>query len=468
MTPPPDPSPWMSAYYALEWLIRLAMLAIVPLRRTPAAARSWLLLAFFLPLLGLALFLLIGRPSFPRWRRRRFRRLSPRIARVAEALRARGEAGDAATAALVERIGGFPAVGGHVVDLVDDYDAVIDRLVADIDAARTHVRLLAYIFADDDSGQRVIHALARAVRRGVACHVLFDPVGSRPWARSVRRRLREAGVDARAALPFRLVRGRTRRDMRNHRKLFLVDGAVAWAGSQNLVDRDFREGVVNHELVARITGPTVAALEAVFALDWALETRRLLPLAAVPEATGSAVLQALPSGADYAMQGFLTLLAWRIHAATREVVIVTPYLVPDESLSGALRTAALRGVDVHLVLSGVVDQWLVNLAQRSYYDDLLACGVRIHRFRGGLLHAKNATIDGRFGLLGSSNVDIRSFQLNEEISLLLHDADCAAQLRAIQQRWMDASDVLDLAAWRARPRLPRVAENAARMVSPLL
>lgn len=459
----------ISAYYAFEWLVRLAMLALVPLRRTPAAARSWLLLVFFLPVVGLLLFLLIGRPAFPRWRRNRFRRMSPVLRRVAAAIRRHEPPGaQGATSMLVENIGGFPAAGGHALALIDDYAATVDRLVADIDAARTHVRLLAYIFADDATGMRVIDALARATSRGVACHVLFDPVGSRRWKRGLARRLAAAGVEHRATLPFRVLRGRTRRDMRNHRKLFLIDGRIAYAGSQNLVDRDFRRGIVNHELVARLEGPSVAALEAVFVLDWFLETRRLLPLARVPGAAGASHVQALPSGADYSAQGFLTLLAWRVHAARREVVIVTPYLIPDESLSGALRTAALRGVDVHLLLSEVVDQRLVNLAQRSYYDDLLACGVRVHRFRDGLLHAKNATVDGEFALLGSSNVDIRSFQLNEEISLLLHDAADAARVRAIQQRWLDRSDALALADWRRRPWLPRLAENAARMVSPLL
>src|SRR5262249_11569647 len=155
------------------------------------------------------------------------------------------------------------------------YQAAIDRLVADIDGARRHVRLLVYIFADDGTGGQVIAALSRAVARGVPCQVMIDPVGSYRWIRDTTRRLVEAGVEVREALPFRMLRGRTRRDMRNHRKLFVIDGEIGFAGSQNIVDHDFRPGVRNRELVARVTGPIVAEMEAVVRADWYLETETM-------------------------------------------------------------------------------------------------------------------------------------------------------------------------------------------------
>jgi cardiolipin synthase len=460
------------AWYVLEWIIRIAMLIAVPFRRTPAATRGWLLLIFFLPLPGLLLFLAIGTPRFPQWRSERFEQLRPFFAEIATRLRqsAPPQVGEPLEiAALAERLGQLPLTNGNEIDLIGDYATMIDRLVADIDAARYHVRILVYIFADDSTGQRVVAALARAAARGVACHVLVDPVGSHRWIRGTLRLLAEADVHARAILPFRLLGRRTRRDMRNHRKLFLIDGSIGYAGSQNIVDRQFKPGIVNQELVARVAGPAVAAMSAVFVADWYLETEELLDAGPrVPPAAGAAVAQVLPSGANYPLEGFLTLLTWQIDRAEREVVLVTPYLIPDEGLLAVLATAVLREVDVRIVVSAVADQWLVSHAQASYYDELLSRGVHVHRYRGHLLHAKAVRIDDRLAIIGSSNVDIRSFQLNEEVSLLLYDAPSIGALRMIQQGYLAASDELQLTSWRKRSGFRKFVENGARLVSPLL
>lgn len=464
--------PLGEAFYVLEWVIRLAMLAVVPFRRSPAATRSWLLLVFFLPIPGLLLFLAIGAPRFPRWRAARFERLRPFFMEAADRLSRTMPPGPdtpAEIAALAQRLGNMPAVGGNAIELIEDYEAVIDRLIADIDGASLHVRILAYIFADDATGCKVIAALDRATRRGVACHVLFDPVGSHRWNKGVLGRLEAAGVEARTALPFHLWRARTRRDMRNHRKLFLIDGEIGYAGSQNIVARNFRPGIVNRELVARVKGPAVAEMNVAFLGDWYLETEVLLePTPAIPAAAGGTTLQVLPSGADYPIESFQALLTWQIAQARSEAIIVTPYLIPDESLLAGLRTAVLRGVDVRIIVSAAVDQWLVRLAQESYYVELLRAGVRIHAYRNELLHAKNVRIDSQLGILGSSNVDIRSFQLNEEISLLLFDPHAIAWLAEIQQRYVAQSDEILPEGWYRRGRLRKLAENGARLVSPLL
>jgi cardiolipin synthase len=162
------------------------------------------------------------------------------------------------------------------------------------------------------------------------------------------------------------------------------------------------------------------------------------------------------------------VLVWQIHAARERVTIVTPYLIPDDALISAMRTARARGVEIDLIVSAVVDQRLVHLAQCSYYDAILAEGVRIHRYRDYLLHAKSVAIDRRLAIVGSSNVDLRSFQLNEEVSLLLLDPDAIGRVEHVQRGYIEASDPLGLDEWRRRPRLLRVAENLARLMSPLL
>lgn len=333
-------------WYAAEWLIRFGALAVVPLRRSPAAAAGWLLLIFFIPVPGLLLYLLIGRPRFPAARQRRSRELRPFIADVARRLEG-GGAGcdDGEVAKFAQVLGRLPCAGGNSIELIDDYDGFIDRLATDIRQAKRTVDILVYIFADDAVGQRLAAELAQAVRRGVRCRVMFDAIGSHRWRRGTLQLLRNAGVEVREALPVRWLRRHDRADMRNHRKLFVIDGAIGYAGSQNLVAKDFRPGVVNRELVARVGGPVVAAMAAVISADWTMEDYgppRPAPVV-VPAAEGETRLQLLPSGADYPLEGFETLLVWQIHRARQRVVLVTPYFVPDENVIGALRSAATRG-----------------------------------------------------------------------------------------------------------------------------
>jgi cardiolipin synthase len=463
-------------YAMCGWLIRVAMLGILPLKRSPQSATSWLLLVFLWPIPGLILFLAVGRTDGAQSRRRRFEDLAPFFAEAAAAMRASGPSvpqGPHDVTDLATKLGNLPAVGGNSLEFLCDYDAMIDRLVSDIDLARKHVRIMVYIFADDATGTKVIAALARASQRGVVCNVLIDPVGSHPWRRATLAALAHAGVSARESLPVSFLGLRRRSDMRNHRKLFIIDGVTGYAGSQNLVDKAFRRGVVNQEMVVRVTGVVVAAMTAVFVADWYCETEILLepPTHFVPvpgPAQGKVAALLLPSGAEYPLRGFETMLVWLIHSARHRVILTTPYFIPDEALQSAMQIAVARGVEVILIISAIIDQPLVRLAQCSYYDDLLSAGVRITCFQDRLLHAKNVSIDDRVGIVGSSNIDIRSFQLNEEVSLLLLDPASVGDLVALQEQALMHSEPIDLATWRQRSRLHQLGEGLARLVSPLL
>ena len=240
---------------------------------------------------------------------------------------------------------------------------------------------------------------------------------------------------------------------------------------QNLVDRDFKGGIVNQELVVRTTGPVVLELQGVFVTDWFLETEQVLDDPAIcpePNYTGETIAQVLPSGPDHPGAGVERLIEALIYGARTRVVITTPYFIPNEALLHALETAVLRGVDVHLVLSKPVDQVLVNLAQRSYYAALLASGVNIHLYRDKLLHAKHLSVDEDICLIGSSNIDLRSFILNSEISLVLFDRRATERLREEQERYFAASDLLSLERWNKRSLASKTIENIARLMSPLL
>ena len=459
----------LALYYLLcEWAIRLVMIVVIPMRRAPEAARSWLLLVLFLPIPALVAYRLFGRARFPAWRRKRFSATADMRGTVAASLPG-DEFKSGAISRLAETLGGFPACGGNRIDFHTDYDATIAAMIHEIDHAQRTVHILTYIFADDRTGFAVAEALARAKKRGVAVRVMLDALGSRAWAERTLAMLEFREIEAHLVLPVRLAAlRRARGDLRNHRKLCIVDGTRAFIGSQNIVDRDFRPGIVNDELVARVEGPVVAALEAVFASDWHLETRQDLGPIAVPELGGEAALQAMPSGPDFDTPGFERLLVELVHGARERLIIVSPYLIPDEALLIAMKNAVARGVTVDLIVSMVVDQRLVSFAQRSYYDELMSAGIAIYRYRDRLLHAKNVSVDGRIGVIGSSNADVRSFTLNAEISLVSHDAPANSTLERIQESYMAMSDRLGLDEWRGRARRDRFLENMARLVGPLL
>lgn len=471
---------WIAyGYYASEWVIRIVMLIVVPFRRSPDAAKGWLLLIFFQPWVGLVIYFLIGRPTLPRWRlervadmREKMQAVRHRIMQSPAIKLPKLDPELSQPVRLATRLGTLPPFDGNQSELLPDYIGAINRLVADIDAARQHVHLLYYIFADDAVTAPVIAALGRAVARGVKCRVLFDFLGSKRWRDTVLAKLTAAKVEVHTTLPVGWFRRSTGRiDLRNHRKIAVIDGRIGYTGSQNLVDPTFKPGIVYQELVVRVVGPVALALQGVFASDWYLETGELLDTLETfpdPEAAGNGMVQALPSGPTFSTRNTQRLIVSLIHASRHRVVLTTPYFIPDAALEQALETAVKRGVEVHLVVSKQRDQMLVGLAQASYYDSILERGVHIHQYHEKFLHAKHASFDDTIALIGSSNLDIRSFVLNNEISLLFYDDGIAKQLRVEQERYFAGSEELKLEVWRQRSRLTRFAENMARLMSPLL
>ena len=469
---------WAALHLASEWLIRLVMLVYVPQRRSPAAARSWLLLIFIFPYAGLILYSIFGRPYLSSYRiqlqQRAARLLHTTGRQVFQKYAARPEVPGpfAQAVTLAENLGDFGMVGGNQVELITDYYGAIDRLVADIDAASQHVHLLYYIFADDETGTRVAAALGKAVARGIQCRVLMDGLGSKRALRTLAPRMRVAGIEVFESLPVHFLRRKSARfDLRNHRKIAVIDGHTAYVGSQNLVNRDFKPGIIYEELMARVTGPAVLQLQGVFLTDYFAESDNDLfkPEYFLPQKpAGNTAAQVLPSGPGFPQANMQRLVVSLLYSAQERVVITTPYFIPDEALLDAMKIAVLRGVEVHLVVSRQADQILVCHAQRSFYDELLEAGVRVHVYREHLMHSKHLSFDDQIAVIGSSNLDLRSFLLNEEISLIDYDPGVASALRRIQERYFAESDELNLEAWRRRPRFMKVLQNTARLVDSVL
>ena len=463
----------------LAWVIRIVMLFWVPTRRSPEAARSWLLLIFFQPAVGLMLYWLIGRAEMPRWRRRRIRQLKQRLVPLLERVRGReGLSVDGVdpqvmpAANLAGRLGMLPILGGNVVELLSDYSGALARLAADIEAAQEHVHLLYYIFGSDEGTRPVIDALRSAASRGVACRILVDSYGSRNLLKKLRADLHGPGIELCEVLQAGWfshtgIRG----DLRNHRKLAVIDGRVGYTGSQNLIRADFRPGVRYEELVVRVCGPVVHELQYVFCCDWLLETEELLEgegLFPQINAAGEIAAQVLPSGPSWGPLCLQRIVVQLMHMAQRRVVVTTPYFIPDESLLQAMQTAALRGVEVRLLVSEEEEQVLVSRAQQSWYEELLESGVKIHLFRRHFLHAKHITVDDNISVVGSCNMDIRSFVLNAEISLLIYDSGLTRELQQRQADDLRRSRVLTAGEWRSRSVGAKFVQNLCRLLSPVL
>ncbi len=471
-------SPVAQLYFLIEWTIRLAALFIVPMRRPPTAATAWLLLLFFLPIVGLVLYLFVGRPRMSRERTEKIARLTETLRPVTDRL-AQAEpqgSGDlperfAAVDQMVRCWRRFPLFDGNRIATLDSMQGFVEQLVRDIDAARAHVHLTFYIAAVDSATRPVFDALARATRRGVTVRLLVDDFGSKEGMRKLLR-LRRHGIQIGRAFPrSKLPHKAARFDLRNHRKLVVIDGAIGYTGSTNLVHPGFRKGLSYQDLMLRIEGPVVLELQAVFAGDWYMETGELLavePHFPLSHASGKESCIGLPSGPEYPDPVLQRLLLGLIHASTERLEIVTPYFVPDDSTLDALKTAARRGVRCDLILPERLDHPLVQLAQESYFDELLDSGVHIHRHPTRLLHSKITLCDGQLSLVGSANLDVRSSLINAELGLLCYSSMTADRLGDIVEAYRRQCRPLDAGHWAERHRGRVLAQNLARLTSPLL
>lgn len=472
---------WAMLYVASEWAIRVGALVYVPQRRPASAARAWLLLIFFLPWLGLLLYLAIGRAYMPR---RRYllqkqiyeliRSLVPRVASF------EAEIGKAVSPELLpalrlaEQRSEFPIVGGNVLELLPHYDPAIERIIADVESAQRYVHMLLYIFEDDDVGRKVAEALQRAAKRGVAVRVLMDAIGSRGGLKGLAPALRAAGAEVIPVMPLRLWGPNAARfDLRNHRKIVVIDGLAAFFGSQNIVSSRANRGLVNEEMLVRATGPIVPHLGAALLADRYLEVRTLPPEVGPPalarrDTFDYGFAQVVPSGPGYNEGTAEAVMIALMYGARSRVVLTSPYVIPSEPFLAAMCSTARRGVAVDLIVEGESNKPLVQLAQQSYYDGMLKAGVNIHRHSGSFLHAKHMSIDDDVAFIGSSNLDMRSFALNAEVSVLSCDRAVVAELKRVQDGYLRRTDRVTVEERRA-VRLPRRAlENLARLTDSLL
>ncbi|MBT2517469.1 cardiolipin synthase [Streptomyces sp. ISL-90] len=472
---------------AIDLIVRIIAIIVVPRNRRPTAGMAWLLAIFFIPYLGVIFFLLIGNPKLPRRRRQRqaevdrfIRESTHGVERVSDSTS--WPAWFEGVVRLNRNLGSMPLIGSNSASLIGEYQGSLDAMTEAIRGARRYVHAEFYILAYDRTTVPFFDALGEAAARGVEVRVLLDHVASyrvKGYRRTVRH-LTRMGVDWRLMLPVQPLKGKYQRpDLRNHRKLLVVDGEVGFMGSQNIIDRSYnkrvniRRGLKWKELVIRVEGPIVSGLDTIFATDWYLETEEAprRDLAESLRQRGEAQdldCQVVPSGPGYRNENNLKLFLALLYAAQEKIIITSPYFVPDEAMLLAISGATQRGLHVELFVSEVGDQALVYHAQRSYYEALLRAGVKIYMYKAPyILHAKHFSIDDDVAVIGSSNMDIRSFELNMEISLLVRGASFVREMRAVEDGYRRDSHELTLDDWLRQPLRSTVLDNLARLTSAL-
>lgn len=472
----------LTVNYALAWW---AILAVLRAPREPRAMLAWVLALLFLPGLGPVFFFLLGEPKLERTRRRRRRRRQ----QLASSLSAKIEAVRAAHAAhipgnlehgisrliyLATRVSDHHPTQGNAVTIFHDAEKTFAAIEAAVRAATHHIHMEYYIWNPDETGQAMAELVMAKAREGVHCRLLLDFIGCWSLTRDMVKAMRDAGVDVAFFMPVIPWRGRWSANFRNHRKIVVVDGRIGFTGSQNVGDeyrgRRTRLGPWR-DTHMRVLGPAVHELQEVFVEDWNYATDEdvladeYFPLTG---AAGGQVVQVIPSGPDTRTQVMHQLLFAAIGAARRSVCVITPYFVPDAAMILAFQAAAYRGVRVQILVPTRNDQKITLWVARSYYPELLRAGVEMYEYDFGMLHSKVAIMDEAWALVGSANMDERSFRLNFELTAVLYDSALSGELYAdfaalrARSRRVRTEDIREL------PFLEMLKTGLARMASPLL
>jgi cardiolipin synthase len=481
-----DSTWWVLTILVIDIVIRVAAIIVVPRNRRPTAAMAWLLAIYFIPIIGVFLFLLIGNPRLPRKRRRKQERINDYIHDTSASLdfgtlRPHAPAWFQSLVTLNRNLGAMPLAGDNAAHLIPDYQTSLDAMADAIRKAKRFVHVEFYILQSDSSTDNFFRALEEVAARGVTVRVLLDHWANRgkPFYRKTLRRLTAMGAQWHLMLPVQPLKGKYQRpDLRNHRKLLVVDGLVGFTGSQNVTDstynlkKNIKRGLHWVDLMARIEGPVVASINAVFLSDWYSETDEVLTeqidLFDVTAGPGDLDCQIVPSGPGFEFQNNLKLFAGLLYAAQRRIIVVSPYFVPDEAMLLAITTACQRGIHVELFVSEEGDQAIVYHAQRSYYEALLRAGVKIWMYKKPfILHTKSLTIDDEVAIIGSSNMDMRSFGLNMEISMLVRGEEFVDEMRGVEDMYRSLSRELTLEEWEKQPLRSTVLDNLARLTSAL-
>ena len=477
--------------YIIPVLIWMAIISVklrlLVKKQAVSVTLSWLLVIYLLPLIGVIAYLLFGEIKLGTRRAKAFQLLKPKYTQWFQQL---SEQKDLVTHSkdpryrtlfkLVHQRLGIPNIRGNELHLLDTPESIIRSIISDIQQARYSINMVFYIWSNDGLINEVKQALEEAVQRGVRVCLLLDSVGSHAFLKSsICKEMRAKGIEITEALHVNLFRMFFNRiDLRQHRKIIVIDNQIAYTGSMNMVDPILfkQESNVGNwvDIMVRINGPVSPILNSLHAWDWEIETMEELPLL-LPNCpiveiddNDTHSVQVIASGPAFPDDLIAQSLATAIYAARENIVITTPYFVPSHNIAEALRIAAFSGVDITLILPKKNDSLMVYWASRTFFDDLLEAGVKIYLFDAGLLHTKSVLIDNKLALIGTVNMDLRSFLLNFEITIAVEDRNFANEVAMLHENYLANSSALNMQEWINRPFYHRIIERLFFFFSPLL
>lgn len=472
---------------AFIWVFSIGITARLAFKKQAVSVTlAWLLIIFMIPLLGIIAYLILGEIKLGHRRGEAFKKLSPlykewfsSFDQCSNLTLSNQNLRFKPLFALSRHRIGIPCILGNELHILDTPQQIIRTMITDIEHAKHSIHMTFYIWYDGGLINEVMNALIRATKRGVQVQILLDSVGSKRFLRSKNARyMREQGIRIEEALHANLFRMFFRRiDLRQHRKIIVVDDNIAYTGSMNMVDPLYFKQSAHVgqwiDIMVRIEGPVSLILKGIHSWDWQLETEEnitLLPQCPIlgDKPDDSHGVQILPSGPGFPKDMMAQSLLLAISSARRSITITSPYFVPSETIASSLATAAIRGVDVKLIVPQTNDSFLVEWASRTFFDELLEAGVKIYRFQHGLLHTKSILIDSRLALVGTVNMDARSFMLNFEITMIVDNLSFGQEVEALQQGYLERSTLMNRLEWSKRPIYQRFFERLFFLFSPLL
>jgi cardiolipin synthase len=463
---------FLTVLQVLIWAVFIPWVLLT--KKDAQAAVAWCLVVLLMPFVGALVFWGFGNNYL--LRRTRRRRMSRSLLRERQlaAVEENDPADPTDLGRLALRLKAFPPMGGNAVTLYPETEPAFEALLAAIESARDHVHLEYFILRGDDTGRRLLDLLRRKAAEGVEVRLLYDAMGCLHLPRRVLVPLQQAGGRTAAFLPLNPIHSLVRFNLRNHRKITVVDGKLAFTGGMNIGDeylgKSRRMGYWRDSFM-RIEGPGAAQLQRVFCEDWEFATHltlaggRYFPTI---EPAGSADVQIAASGPDQEVNTIREIYFAAILSGRRRLWIASPYVIPDAGLFDALRLARHRGLDVRLLSLARPDHYISYYAGRYFSAELLAMGVKVYQYRKGMMHSKVMLVDGRWAMVGSANLDNRSLHLNFEVGCMLHDEALVAQLEQSFLKDLEDSAPLDRVALAQRSLGGRVLDNACRLLAPTL
>jgi cardiolipin synthase A/B len=476
-----------SLIFLVYWLIIVSTtLRIVFKRRPTTYVIAWMLVIYILPLVGVILYFALGEAHLGQQRVKRAQKMRPTISKFIHRI---GDFSDIFTSnvsqvskpifQLCKHQTGLDGINGNHIELLSETNVIFDRLIDDINQATSNIEMVFYIWNEGGRADDVEQALIQASKRGVICRLMVDSAGSRHFIQTnASKRMRDAGIIIVEALQVNLLRFMFRRlDLRQHRKVAIIDNYISYTGSMNIVDpRFFKQNKHVGEwvdIMVRMSGPVTTLMGAIYACDWELETGKHLALPQItdfaePPEDKKHIMQLIPSGPGYTENMIHQVLLTAIYSAQEQIIFTTPYLVPSDDILHAVCTAAQRGVEVIIIIPKNNDSLMVKWASRAFFSELLNGGVKLYQFNDNLLHTKSVLIDNQLSLVGTVNLDMRSLWLNFEITTVIDDAEFANSLADLLQKYLSNSDQIKAETWNQRPIWQRVTERLFYFFAPLL